>query len=232
MVESPHEFPAVLGIDEVVSGSSVVRCMKPIDLACSRKRTEIKQDLVESLHSPDRDVALDAVRSLDILTGNKNAGNLALIKERIADGTYRIYPHIRRNDEQFFVQTTTEALDGKLTYRTIGIEDGKKPDAERNKEYKELRAEGRIIPIRVERIISMDDPNFSTAVFEDLDHPYSGGYVRLSPRVIGFNIPHQYIDFLTKIARHVGVDPSKVNPINTKSILDSARYLAKQDANN
>jgi len=42
-VDFPYEMPKVMGIDEVVSGASVIRCLKSIDSAVKKKKAKIRK---------------------------------------------------------------------------------------------------------------------------------------------------------------------------------------------
>ncbi len=223
IVKSPYEFPKILGIDEVVSGNSVVRCFKPIDAATNKKRRQLRQGLVERLHSRDYETAIEAVREADVLADNVKSVELGTIRDRIERRVYKNRPDLEKSDSDFFVNLLRDELENKLEYKTIGIEDSK--ISKKNDQYTELRERGRIIPIRVERIISMDDPDFSTAVFEQIDSPHKKSYAKLSPMVIGFEIKPDYLDFLATLANYVGVDSSRVSPVNMQAIIDSSRFL-------
>src|SRR3989344_5304660 len=192
IVKSPFEFPKILGIDEVVSGNSVVRCFKPVDAAISKKRRQIRQGLVERLHSKDYETAIEAIREADVLADNTKSLDLGTIRDRIERGVYKNRPDLEKLDSDFFVNLLKSELGNRLEYKTIGIEDSKV--SRRNDQYSKLREEGRVIPIRVEKIISMDDPDFSTAVFEQINSPHKKSYARLSPKVVSFEIKPDYLD--------------------------------------
>ncbi|MCA9485993.1 MAG: hypothetical protein KC506_04065 [Nanoarchaeota archaeon] len=229
VVHSPQAFPAILGIDEVVSGNSVIRCQKPIDVASNKKRRSIRQDIVERLHNIDKSISLGAVREVDLLSDNKYALELSAIRGRITNGVYSSNWEKAKADSQKITDIVRDSLESELVYRTIGIEDSKLSDDERHNGYKVTREEGRVIPVPVERIISMDDPNFSTADFERIESPHKAGYVSYGPVVTGFSITPQYLEFLGAVARHVGVDPKNVSPVNMQSILDSSKYLDRDN---
>ncbi len=220
-----HEFPEILGIDEVVSGSSVARCLKNIDKAVARKRKEVLQGLIEKVHSSDNAEVAEATREADILTENQYSRDFSLMRDRVHRGVYRARPDLSRQDAQFLIDGAKASLNKKMAYRTIGIEDSKKPI--RSATYQELKDAGRVIPVGVEKIISMDDPNFSTADFEVIKEE-NNEYVRYSPKVIGFSINPKYLEFLSALARYVGKDPDRVSPVNMSAILESSKYLSKK----
>ena len=223
VVDSPFYFPRVLGIDEVVSGLSVTRCFRSIDLASSRLSREIKQILVEKLHSNDLEESLQALRDGDILTENQYSDRFSLIRERLIKGTYREHRDLAKQDTALFLEAITSWLDSKLKYKTVGIEDSKID--KRQKEYEKIKGQGRIIPIGIQTILTMDNPDFSPARLERLNGNGKTSYVQFSPVVQDFKITKQYVDFLSSLASYVGKDLSKVSPVNMGAILDSSKYL-------
>lgn len=224
VVASPREFPRVIGIDEVVSGGSVVRCLKNIDRAIERKRQDICQRLVSSAHAKDVSVSLDALNTLDLLTENVHAVDFATMRQRITEGTYAQDPALARRDSAFFVRLAKETLTHKLAYRTIGIEDSK-GIGKRAPIYEELKQKGRVNPVRVQSIITMDDPRYCPVQFEEAHPSQSEGYNRFSPRVKEFKVTPEYVNFLRSLASYVGKDPEQVYPVNMGPILASSRFL-------
>ena len=220
-VKSPEKFPSLLGIDEVVSGQSVTRCFKAIDCACQRKRREIKQGLVEKLHSGESEKVIDAMRNIDILTDNAQAYEIGTMRNNLQSGIYRQNPEKAKADSRFLMDLAKEHLDKKMIYRSIGIEDSK--CKKRCKEYEEFKSRGRIIPVSVSQIITMDNPDYCPPRFEMSCS--NGDYARFSPKVKDFVITPQYVDFLRSVAKVIGRDPDKVAPVNMKAILDSSKYL-------
>lgn len=225
VVNVPYNFPNILGIDEVVSGNSVKRCFKSVDSAIQRKRKKIRQSLIEKVHSPNQKISLQAVRDVDILTDNQHAYDLSKIRERIKKGTYKENKSLLRDNSKLFVNIVRDYLSNQLNYKTVGIEDSKKK-GNRHAEYNELKEEGRVIPVEVAKILTMDKPIYCTARYRELGVPKGKeGYVKFSPIVKDFVITPEYMNFLRNLATYVGKDPKEVHPINMSSILDSSKYL-------
>ncbi len=224
IVKSPEKFPTFLGIDEVVSGQSVLRCFKMIDFATQKKRKEIRQDLVERLHSKDLEKALQSLREIDILTENEKSYELGEIRNGLQQRIYKENSEQAKIDSKYAVSLIKENLEKKLIYRTIGIEDSK--CLNRSKKYEELKDKERIISIPVPQIITRDNPDYCPPRFEINK---GSGYAKFSPKVKDFVVTSQYLGFLRDVAKIIGKDPDKVAPVNMNSILNSSKYLDKQD---
>ena len=225
VVDFPYIFPDILGIDEVVSGNSIKRCFKSINHAVQKKRKEFRQSLVERVYSLDSKVSLQATRDADILTDNQYAYDFFKIRERIKQGTYKKNKYLFKKDSKFFVKIVKDYLSKQLDYKTIGIEDSKKK-GDRNIEYNELKKEGRVIPVEVAKILTMDKPIYCTARYKELNVPKGKkGYVKFTPIVKNFVITPEYMDFLRNLAIYVGRNPKEVSPVNMVSILNSSKYL-------
>lgn len=223
-VNSPNHFPKVMGIDEVVSGQSVLRCVKMIDKACRNKISNLRQGLVSRVHSPDPGVYLPALDEIDTLTQHSEASRLADIRAKAKSGTYRENHENMRQDSHFLVEAIKTGLKDKLVYKTIGIEDSKKP--QRVSQYENLKTEGRVFPVSVKWIITMDRPEFVPVRFKQRDTNFTGNpYLSFEPVVEGFSVTPAYINFLKSLANYVGTDPEKVAPINMPAILNSGQYL-------
>ena len=87
-VGSPFNFPKILGIDEVVSGCSVIRCLKNIGQATTKKRKILKQDLISRVNSQDVETSVRAIDEADILSDNQYSDDFGRIRQRTRDGTY------------------------------------------------------------------------------------------------------------------------------------------------
>jgi len=221
VVKSPSKFPTILGIDEVVSGQSVTRCFKMIDSASQKKRKDIRQNLVERLHSRDSESALQSLREVDLLTENEYSYEFGNIRNRLQQGIYKENPEQGKTDSKYVIDTVKTALEKKLIYKSIGIEDSKCHN--RAKEYEELKSQKRIIPISVQQIITMDNPDYCPPRFEVMEGERE--YTRFLPRVKDFVVTPQYLELLRSIAKFMGKDPDKIAPVNMKAILDSSKYL-------
>lgn len=226
VVRSPDKFPRVLGIDEVVSGSSVARCFKSIDEATDKKRRRIKQDILRKVGSDKMEVAVEGLKEADLLMDQDHSYELGKMQNSLTSGEYKKNPTLAKFDFKVVSGLVTETLDSLLTYRTIGIEDSKKSDKEKTYEF--LRVAGRVIPVPVESILGMDDSRFGTPVFERVSCTRTGRSM-YSPRVIGFDVTSAYVTFLQELARYVGVNPANVAPVNMSAILDSSKYLSSEN---
>lgn len=224
-VDSPSYFPKILGIDEVVSGGSVTRCLHQIDIASNKKKKKEIQSIIGRLHSQDKNVAIKALNEADILTNQNYSIELSEIKDKVMSDDYFKDKDLARKNYLFVRDSIKPSLTDKLTYRTIGIEDSKL-NGKRNKEYKLMKEEGRITPISTNKIISMDIPDFCPPRFDSMS--VSKGrfdYMQFLPSIKDFKVTPQYIEFLQNLAKHVGTDSSKVYPVNMSQMLDSNKYL-------
>jgi len=221
IVKHPDIFPKVMGIDEVVSGQSVVRCFNAVDKVNQKKRKGIRQSLIERLHSQDLSKSLGAITETDILTDNNFSYELNEMMERIKNGEYKNKEKAVK-DSHFFKEILTNCLNTKLKYKTVGIEDSKVDN--KCRVYKKLIEDGIVIPVKVLSIITMDNPKYCPVQLEPLESTRKN-CVQFSPKVKEVTITPEYMEFLSNIAKMVGRDPSKVHPINLNTILQSSKYL-------
>lgn len=222
--------PRVVAIDEVVSGSSVVRCIKNVDLACNKTRKRNLSDLISKLTSKDPSLAIETIQEIDQMTDHSHSFDLAVIRRNIEYEKYEQNPELARVHLSYLNQIIKDALSKRFNYITLGIEDSKAV-GKRSKEYSNLVDNGRVIPIGVRKILSMDIPDFCPPRFEEVEGV--GGednsrYVKYTPFVKDFVITPRYLNFLGAIAKRVGKDPSSVDPINMFKILDSKKYLSQE----
>jgi len=228
-VKQHYEIPKVIGIDEVVSGNSVVRCMRSIDRATNRKRKKEIQLLVDRIRSDDFDVSVEAVNDIDQMYDNEHVAELSRIRGNLRNGFYKNPGVQAKSDLKFCIDLAKRHLSDGLTYRTIGIEDSKKTEEGRHKEYRQVKDEGRVIPVGVNSIISMDLPDFCPPRFQRLPESSTrNNHVAFSPFVEDFRVTPRYIEFLEGLATVVGQNPQTVNPVNMGQILDSKRYLGEK----
>ena len=235
VVELPHRFPKVMGIDEVVSGCSIVRCVKSIDEAMNTFKRNIRQGLVERAHNRrNQGVALEALREADQLTDSLYASEIAQAMSKVSNGLYDGRPELVRADSQVFIDAVNEVLNKKINYSSIGIEDSKVDDSERVVEYRRIKSQGRVRPVPVETIISMDRPEFCYPVFETtLTGNARKSYPKTGARVVSFHVEPQYLAFLEAIADYVGADKSRLGPANLTRILETAnKYLPAPESLN
>lgn len=224
VVSSPHIFPKILGIDEVVSGQSVVRCFKSIDLASQQMRKEIEEDLVQKIYSHDMGSAISALSDADILTEKVYASKFVGMIENVKAGIYQKNKALAQQDSSELFDIVKTDLKEKLVYKTIGIEDSKKKN--RSREYNGLINDGRVIPVSLINIITMDNPDYMTAQFEQLSQPKEKDHiVQFGPVVKEFKVTPEYLAFLTNLANYVGRNPNDAMPMNMNAILDSKKYL-------
>jgi len=217
-------YPKIMGIDEVVSGQSVMRCMNIIDIVVGRKKREIEQLWIDKVHSREKDESIRALGEIDSLTNNQYALEFSKIRNQVLAGIYFEDRELLKKDSQFVVGVLRQALESELIYRTIGIEDSKKQGS-RNNVYEQRKSEGRIFPVSVDTILTMDDPRFCPAKFKELHPESSKEHVLFSPHIQNFEVSPEYINFLKDIANYVGKNPNEVHPVNMVAILDSAKYL-------
>lgn len=224
-VHSSFELPKVMGIDEVVSGNSVVRCIHSIDRAVKRKRRKEVQSLVDKLISMGEPTK-DTVNEIDQLSEYNHALRFSEVKNNLDSEFYKRDRKKATEDLSFCIGVVKDYFSDKLIYRTIGIEDSKKD--ERNKEYNGLKADNRVIPVGVKKIISMDLPDFYPPMLRELPNTNGHHYLKYSPLVERFIVTERYLDFLRSIAMVVGKNPDEVNPINMVPIIESKKYLSEE----
>ena len=220
-----QNFPVIMGSDEVVSGASVMRCFYNIDLATQGKRKRIRQDLMSRLHTPDPEVSIDAMDKIDMLSNNQHSHDIGIMRDRVSRGVYKIDKDIARQDSKFMVNLIRKALDGKLIYQSVGVEDAK---GKVTKEYNTMKEEGRVIPVPVDKIITMDQPWLCPPRFRTVPGAKDGDYAIYTPEVYDFKGTPSYVEFLSAVARVVGKDPAKIAPVNMQAILDSNKYLNRE----
>jgi len=224
-VHSSFELPKVIGIDEVVSGNSVVRCIHGIDRAVKRKRRKEVQSLVDRLTSMS-DSTKDTIDEIDQISEHEHALRFSEVKNKLSLGFYKLNREKATEDLSFCIDVVKDYFSDKLIYRTIGIEDSKKE--ERNKEYNGLKEDNRVISVGVKKIISMDLPDFYPPVLKELPNTNGHHYLKFSPLVDRFLVTERYLDFLRSIAMVVGKNPDEVNPINMVPIIESKKYLSEK----
>lgn len=226
-VKSPDFFPRVVGIDEVVSGSSVMRCLKNIDQAVDMKKKRVKQNLLERLHSPNPESAIGAIRDIDLLSESRFAKDFAEMIQKVKSGAYKSDKPMANRDTLYAREIVKSELASRLTYRTIGIEDSKS-EGKRAFNYEVEKTNKRVIPIPVKSILTMDVPGLCPARFAQIEQPKGrDGYVQFLPTITDFKITPQYLEFLRVLSKFVGKDADRVAPVNMSAILDSSRYLPK-----
>ena len=93
-----------------------------------------------------------------------------------------------------------------------------------------MRSCGRILPVEVDTILTMDDPRYCPAKLEELyQNMDTKEHIRFSPKVRDFVVTPEYINFLRSIANYLGKNPNQVHAVNMSAILDSSKYLNKSE---
>ncbi len=228
-IKEHYQYPKVLGIDEVVSGNSVIRCFKNVDSGCKRKKEEITKDICAKLTSSNQLESLSALKEVEIITNGEYMIDLGIVGNKIRNGGYGANMEGARDDLKYIRKLFRTTLNEKLMYKTIGIEDAKLSDDKRNASYKKAKAEGRIKPVDIKSITTMDNPQLSSINFKKLKNPAKqNSYVVYSPEVENIIVRPEYLEFLQAVAKYVGKDPLKVGPVNFGAIYEtSSKYLKK-----
>ncbi len=222
IVDVRGTLPKVMGIDEVVSGGSVMRCLNNIDMATEKERKKIRQNILEKLHG-DKQQSLEVLTTIGILTDGKFAYELGNLRKRIMNGEYKDNPDLARQDSKFVRDIVRDELRHHLIYTTVGVE---QKANQRNYNYENARKDGRVKPVAVDYIITIDKPGLCPPKFKLLSDLKGQGYVEATPVIDSFLVIPEYLDFLYSIARYVGKDPEKIHPINMSQIINSKRYLS------
>jgi len=149
--------------------------------------------------------------------------------EKIAESKIKeLYIESKREDKSRLhdYKKILTNLKRNIIYEIIGIEDSSgKEKRNENKYYNRLKKEKIIVPIEVQKIITMDNPAYSPA---QLKFSHRNKYSRpfYLPEIEGFNITPEYIGFLRDVARYVGVNPDDVNSVNQSKIFNFTKYLS------
>jgi len=94
-----------------------------------------------------------------------------------------------------------------------------------NQAYTRLVGEGKIIPIGVKKIITMDNPQLNPLKFSFVKNGSGKGH--FIPEIARIEYSNEYLDFLKNVAQYMGVDPVGANPSNTNNFRSFERYLPK-----
>ncbi len=216
----------LMGIDEVVSGSSATRVYRAITDALRSKRKQLTSDVLQGFQTPDTAEFRQAVAHFDALSDSENYEFLTSVAQNQARGRYL-------EDRDLFLSQKRELVDRvkahfakAITYRGVGIQDQKMEhrNMRRTRQYQAIREEGGIIPVGVDSILTMDKPQLCPAVYRPAKEP--GHYTRFSPVVGGFEVTPAYVRLLNDLAQLSGKNPEEVAPVNMPRILESARFLS------
>lgn len=186
----------VLSIDEVVGGGSATRVYEGIETGRRAHTNHVANQIIEKARSGDFNT--DTYFGLTVNT-NTAKEHLPILHRKI-----------RRK------------LDDKFECKSIGIEHGKyaKADKQKGRSYNELVYAGKIIPIEVERILTMDDPSFCP-----VQYVQKAGSNTYYPTILpSFNITEAYLSLLSKVAAKAG-NSADVSPKNLRRILDHQKYV-------
>jgi len=93
------------------------------------------------------------------------------------------------------------------------------------KEWQKLVDEQRTDSVTVDRIVTMDRPDFFPVTYKRKD---GGSKPTFYPVVEGFNVSPIYINFLQTVANIVGKDPEAVSLQNMSKIVSSSNYLSDE----
>ncbi len=226
-VVSPENPTKIMGIDEIVSGSSAIRVYRAITGAICQKKKRMTTDTLSRFYTTDNKEFENAIKYFDALSLSKNFAFLSTLAGEQRNGLYLEDKNLltqRQNELAKIVKSYFEEL---ITYKGIGIEDSKlevDSNKKRTKEYHELRENGDIIPVPVKAILTMDKPHLCPAKYEVINTNQQ--YVKFSPRIDRFEVTKQYVQFLTEVAKLSGQNPNNVYPVNMNKILRDSKYLS------
>jgi hypothetical protein len=111
-----------------------------------------------------------------------------------------------------------------IQYLQIGLEHGihKKSGKDWNEAYKKLRNNDKIIPLAVDRIITMDNPVLLTVRYV----PKANDMSRNTPILEqDFKVSQEYLQLLREIAAYVGTPPDDARPRNFAKMLSDQRFV-------
>ena len=227
-VDSPVKM---IGIDEIVSGSSATRVYRAVTQAINRKRRELVSQTLLGFNINDIDTFENAVKQFDRISDSEYFDFLSHIMGARKRGTYSSDQKQLVKDQKQLREIVKNHFNSHISYVSIGIEDSKlgTETRPRQKQYLELRKNGAIIPVSVEAIISMDKPDLCPARYKPLtERQNARGHVCYSPVVENFLVTDSYLTLLEDIAKVSGKNPEKISPVNMRRILESSDFLDEQ----
>lgn len=230
-VVTPENPIKIMGIDEVVSGSSATRVYRAINGEINNKKKRLTSEVLSKFYTADNDEFENAVKYFDSLSDSKYFAFLSTLAKEQRTGRYLNDDNLLITRQNQLADIVRTYFDKSIQYQGIGIEDSKievDSNKKRNKAYKEIRATGGIIPVSVKAILTMDKPHLCPAKYEQVEAKDPRKYTKFSPRVSGFEVTKSYVNFLTEVARISGKNPNNVHPVNMKKILDSSKYLPEE----
>ncbi len=124
-------------------------------------------------------------------------------------------------------------LQNKFQYKTIGIEDARfrKSEKQREKVYTDAVAEGTIIPVEVDRILTMDDPHYCSMQYVTKQGITKRNYPTIVLRKLHDcdGQPGPYLRFLKNLAVAAGNNPENVTAQNLEKMIDhNHKYVPKE----
>jgi hypothetical protein len=134
--------------------------------------------------------------------------------------------HLGKGSKMEDVENEKAAVMGHFPYTLIGLREQEGRSDKFSFAYQEYVKEGKILPINVKKIITMDNPDYHTPRF---DYPHIKGFNGQSyyPWLKECEVTSKYLEFLADIAKSVGVDPETVNPQNLKRMIDDSKKYSK-----
>jgi len=227
-VDSPVKM---IGIDEVVSGSSATRVYRAVNQAINRKKRELITGTLFGFDINDQEKFKNAVKQFDRISDSENFDFLSHIMGSRKRDVYSSNPEQLINDQKKLREIVKNHFANHISYVSIGVEDSKlgTEARPRQREYLGLRENGDVIPVSVEAIISMDKPNLCPARYKLLSEKQGvRGHVCYSPVVEDFLVTDAYLTLLENIAKIGGKNPEKISPVNMRRILESSNFLDDQ----
>jgi len=192
---------AVKSIDEVVGGGSAVRVRRDVNKGIRSFADKSASDLIKKAKQGDS-VCRDRF-GLDV-NSSTPAKEIPFLHRQISDMIY-----------------------SKFDYKSIGLEHGafRKSGKPRQATYVQLVNDGKIIPVEVERIITMDNPDLCPVRYMPRnDIPYKN-YPTIQPDIV---VNEQYLDLLAVIAARAGSN-ADASPKNLMRIKEHNRkYVPKE----
>ena len=218
----------LMGIDEVVSGSSATRVYRAVNQAINRKRKALVSQTLLGFDINDQEAFENAVKQFDRTSDSEYFNFLSHIMGSRKRDVYKANPEQLVEDQKRLREIVKDHFNHHISYVSIGVEDAKlgtesKP---RQRQYLEICKDGGIIPVSVKAIISMDKPDLCPARYKPLPERQGvRGHICYSPVVEDFLVTDDYLTLLEDIARVAGKNPDNISPVNMRRILQSSKFL-------
>src|SRR3989338_3625208 len=216
----PSERINIVIPDEVVGGGSLTKNIKAVSLAVSSRKKALAHGDIGKFYS--------AVSTRD----EKLAGEINALLDY--EYTFDINGLLRAKEmnREIYNERGKQITDALKRYysdfinvRYVGIQD-KKRKGRRNKEYIKLVDNDVVIPVDVDRIITLDRSELCPARYTIRRRPIGQKeYIKYLPSVSEIVITDEYRDFLHAISGMVGKDPDTTETVNTLKLFECSRYL-------